>query len=87
MGGNGATAGKAVKVLALDRFASQSPVINTYDVVGEFADPALGAVAISIGGTMTPNIQDVKEVTVYGSRNIALAAGSQGVYFIQRDKF
>jgi len=89
MGGNGTgiNQGKAIKVIALDKFASQSPVINTYDVVGEFADPALGAVAISIGGTMTPNIQDVKEVTVYGSRNIALAAGSQGVYFIQRDKF
>jgi hypothetical protein len=36
---------------------------------------------------MTPNITDVKEVTVFGSRNIALAAGSQGVFFIQRDKY
>lgn len=79
--------GKAVKVIALDRFAGQSPIINTYDVVGEFADPAIGPKVLSNGSTMTPTINDVKEVTIYGSRNIAVAAGSQGVYFIQRDKF
>tara|TARA_R110002050_G_scaffold30928_3_gene79138 strand:- start:1957 stop:3528 length:1572 start_codon:yes stop_codon:yes gene_type:complete len=80
--------GKAVKVIALDRFAGQSPLINDYDVVGEFADPAIGSKLLSDGvTTMTPTINDVKEITIYGSRNIAVAAGSQGVYFIQRDKF
>ena len=79
--------GKAVKVIALDRFAGQSPIINTYDVVGEFADPAIGVKTLSNGSQMTPTINDVKEITIYGSRNIAVAAGSQGVYFIQRDKF
>lgn len=87
MGGDLLNNGKAIKVLALDRFASQSPVINTYDVVGEFTDPAIGAKILTDGRTMSPTITDVKEVTVYGSRNIALAAGSQGVYFIQRDKY
>ncbi len=79
--------GKAVKVIALDRFAGQSPLIDTYDVVGEFADPAIGVKTLSNGSQMTPTINDVKEITIYGSRNIAVAAGSQGVYFIQRDKF
>jgi hypothetical protein len=87
MGGNGAAAGigKAIKVIALSKFADLSPVINEYDVVGEFADPDLGTVTLSGGGTMDPTIGDVKEITIYGSRNITLAAGSQGVYFIQRD--
>jgi hypothetical protein len=88
MGGNGAAAGigKAIKVIALSKFADLSPVINEYDVVGEFADPALTGVVLSDGvTTMSPTIGDVKEITIYGSRNITLAAGSQGVYFIQRD--
>jgi hypothetical protein len=87
MGGDLAGGGKAIKVIALSNFAAYSVVVNEYDVVGEFADPAIGAKLLSNGSTMTPTITDVKEVTVYGSRNIALAAGSQGVYFIQRDKF
>jgi hypothetical protein len=92
MGGDGNFNAKAIKVIALDQFATQSPLVNTYDVVGEFADPAIGTKSVSfwtpgVPQTMTPNITDVKEVTVFGSRNIALAAGSQGVFFIQRDKY
>jgi hypothetical protein len=78
--------GKAIKVIALSKFADLSPVIAEHDVVGEFADPALTGVVLSDGvTTMSPTIGDVKEITIYGSRNITLAAGSQGVYFIQRD--
>jgi hypothetical protein len=92
MGGDANLNAKAIKVIALDQFATQSPLVNTYDVVGEFANPAIGTTTVSFWTpftpqTMTPNITDVKEVTVFGSRNIALAAGSQGVFFIQRDKY
>jgi hypothetical protein len=87
MGGGG----KAVKVIALDNFANQSAIVAEYDVVGEFADPGLGDLDVSFyhNGTnkFTPSITDVKEITVYGSRNISLAAGNQGVFFIQRDKY
>jgi hypothetical protein len=87
MGGGG----KAIKVIALDNFANQSAIVAEYDVVGEFADPGLGNLDVSFyhNGTnkFTPSITDVKEITVYGSRNISLAAGNQGVFFIQRDKY
>jgi hypothetical protein len=84
--------GKAIKVIALDQFATQSAVVDTYDVVGEFADPALPPQTVNFytiapSNSFTPTIQDVKEVTVYGSRNIAIAAGFSGVFFIQRDKY
>jgi hypothetical protein len=88
MGGGG----KAIKVIALDYFAGQSAVVNLHDVVGEFADPLLVNMPVTFytGAApfvFSPTIADVKEITVYGSRNIALAAGSQGVFFIQRDKY
>jgi hypothetical protein len=84
--------GKAIKVIALDQFATQSAVVDMYDVVGEFADPALAAQTVNfytsgLANSFTPTIQDVKEITVYGSRNIAVAAGFSGVFFIQRDKY
>jgi hypothetical protein len=85
MGGDANSMSKAIKVVALDKYATMSPVINEYDLVGEFADPDLSNVLLSSGLFMSPNLGDVKEITIYGSRNIALAAGSQGVYFIQRD--
>lgn len=87
MAGNGATAGKAIKVLAMSAFAAQSVLVDEYDVIGEFVAPSLGSKLTSYGATLTPTIDDVKEITVFGSRNIALAAGDYGVYFIQRDKF
>jgi hypothetical protein len=92
MAGNGGAGEMAIKVIALDNFADQSAVVNLHDLVGEFADPGLQNLPVTYytgnsPATFTPNIQDVKEITVFGSRNIALAAGSQGVFFIQRDKY
>jgi hypothetical protein len=92
MAGNGGPGGMAIKVIALDNFAGQSAVVNLHDLVGEFADPNLPNLPVTyytgnMPAQFKPTIQDVKEITVFGSRNIALAAGSQGVFFIQRDKY
>lgn len=88
MAGNGSapSTGKAIKVLALSEFAKVSPLIDEFDVVGEFVAPALGAKITSWGASWTPDLEDSKELIVFGSRNIAIAGGNEGVFFVQRDK-
>ncbi len=66
-----------VSVLAMDAF-NGGALINTYDVIGQFAPPT---------GGLFPSDFLIKEMTVFQTRNIALAAGEAGVYFMQRDKF
>lgn len=66
-----------VSVLAMDDFEGGA-LINTYDVIGQFAPPT---------GGIFPSDFLVKEMTVYQTRHLALAAGEAGVYFMQRDKF
>jgi len=66
-----------VSVLAMAGF-NGGALINTYDVIGQFVPPTGGAF---------PSTFLVKELTVYQSRNIAMATGDAGVYFMQRNKF
>lgn len=65
-----------VYVLAMDGFEGGA-LINTYDIIGQFAPPT---------GGVFPATFLIKEMTVYQTRNLALAAGEAGVYFLQRDK-
>lgn len=65
-----------VFVLAMDNFEGGA-LINTYDIIGQFTPPT---------GGVFPSDFLVKEMTVYQTRNLALAAGEAGVYFMQRDK-
>jgi len=51
-------------------------LINTFDAVGSFTPPT---------GGVFPSIFDIKDVSVYGSENIALATGLGGMYFIKRN--
>ncbi len=51
-------------------------LINTFDLIGKFTPPTNGSF---------PSDFDIKDVSVYGSRNIALASGLGGMYFIRRD--
>lgn len=62
-------------VLAADGY-NGGALINTFDLVGIFTPPTGGAF---------PSQYDIKNVSVYGSRNIALATGNAGVYFIYRN--
>ena len=66
-----------VSVLAMEDFEGGA-LINTYDVIGQFAPPT---------GGIFPSDFLIKEMTVYQTRHLALAAGEAGVYFMQRDKF
>jgi len=65
-----------VFVLAMDNFEGGA-LISTYDVIGQFTPPT--------GGVFPADFL-IKEMSVYQTRNIALAAGEAGVYFLQRDK-
>lgn len=51
-------------------------LINTFDLIGKFIPPTNGNF---------PSDFDIKDVSVYGSRNIALASGLGGMYFIRRN--
>ena len=51
-------------------------LINTFDLIGSFTPPTGGAF---------PGQYDIKDVSVYGSENIALATGLGGMYFIKRN--
>lgn len=62
-------------VLAADGF-NGGALINTFDLIGKFTPPS---------GGVFPGQFDIKDVSVYGSRNIALATGLGGVFFIQRN--
>lgn len=71
-----------VFVLAMPGFTGGA-LINDYDVIGEFVPPT--------GGVFVGDL-NAREMTVYQTRNIALAVGGDratengGVYFLQRDK-
>jgi len=51
-------------------------LVNTFDAIGSFTPPT---------GGVFPSIYDIKDVSVYGSENIALATGLGGMYFIKRN--
>ncbi|MFT4805864.1 MAG: hypothetical protein ACI9YE_003093 [Psychroserpens sp.] len=71
-----------LRILAGPTFAGfAGPLVNDFDVVGEFDDPK-DAGGVLIG----PGIDEVKEIAIYQSRNIAIVTGNDGVYFIQKDK-
>ncbi|MGB0978404.1 MAG: hypothetical protein ACPGVV_03365 [Croceimicrobium sp.] len=68
-------------VLAMGEYASASgPLVNLYDNVGRFTPPT------SVGGIAGPIPFNIKDVSVYQGRNIALCSGDGGVFFIQKDK-
>ena len=68
-------------VIAMGEYANNAgPLVNLYDIVGRFVPPSTVG---GIGGTIPFNIKDI---TVYHSRNLALASGDGGVFFVQRDK-
>lgn len=68
-------------VLAMGEYADNSgPLVNLYDNVGRFVPPS------SVGGVAGPIPFNVKDISVYHTRHIALASGDGGVYFLQRDK-
>lgn len=71
-----------VYVMAMPGFTGGA-LINDYDIIGEFTPPS--------GGVFVGDL-NAREMTIYQSRNIALAVGGAsttengGVYFMQRDK-
>lgn len=65
-----------VRVLAMGQYANGT-ALNEYDLVGNFVPPT---------GSVFPNTFFIKEISLYRSRNIALATGDAGVYFLQRNK-
>lgn len=65
-----------VSVLAMEDFEGGA-LISTYDIIGQFAPPT---------GGIFPASFLIKEMTIYQTRHMALAAAEAGVYFIQRDK-
>lgn len=68
-------------VLAMGEYADNAgPLVNLYDNVGRFVPPS------SVGGIVGPIPFNIKDITVYHTRHIALASGDGGVYFLQRDK-
>jgi len=62
-------------VLAAEGYAG-GVLVNTFDAIGSFTPPT---------GGVFPSIYDIKDVSVYGSENIALATGLGGMYFIKRN--
>lgn len=67
-------------VLAMGEYAAASgPLVNLYDNVGRFVPPT------SVGGIAGAVPFNIKDLTVYQTRNIALASGDGGVFFIQRN--
>jgi len=68
-------------VLAMGEYATNAgPLVSLYDNIGRFVPPSTVS---GIGGSVPFN---VKDISVYQSRHIALASGDGGVYFLQRDK-
>lgn len=68
-------------VLAMGEYANNAgPLVNLYDNIGRFVPPS------SVSGVGGPIPFNVKDISVYQSRHIALASGDGGVYFLQRDK-
>jgi hypothetical protein len=68
-------------VLAMGEYAGNAgPLVSLYDNIGRFVPPS------SVGGVAGPIPFNVKDISVYQTRHIALASGDGGVYFLQRDK-
>jgi len=72
-----ADANDGVKVVAMGAYASNN-ALNEYDLIGNFVPPTDTNVA-----TVLPSTFYIKEISLYRSRNIALATGDAGVYFLQ----
>jgi hypothetical protein len=75
-----ADANDGVKVVALGAY-TQGNTLNVYDLIGNFVPPT-----DNNAGTVLPSTFYIKEISLYRSRNIALATGDAGVYFLQRNK-
>lgn len=75
-----ADANDGVKVVALGAYI-QGSTLNVYDLIGNFVPPT-----DNNAGTVLPSTFYIKEISLYRSRNIALATGDAGVYFLQRNK-
>jgi len=68
-------------VLAMGEYADNAgPLVSLYDNIGRFVPPSTVS---GVGGSIPFN---VKDISVYQTRHIALASGDGGVYFLQRDK-
>lgn len=70
-----------VKVLAMGQYVVNNPTTNLYDVIGNFVPPTSAS-----GNPNLPNTFYIKEISLYRSRNIALATGDAGVYFLQKNR-
>jgi len=70
-----------VKVLAMGEYVVNSPTTSLYDVIGNFVPPTAAN-----GNLNLPNTFYIKEIALYRSRNIALATGDAGVYFLQKNR-
>jgi len=75
-----ADANDGVKVLALGSYIAGGTQ-SVYDLIGNFVPPT-----DTNAGTALPSTFYIKEISLYRSRNIALATGDAGVYFLQRNK-
>jgi hypothetical protein len=68
-------------VAAMGEYANNAgPLVSLYDNIGRFVPPS------SVGGVAGPIPFNVKDISVFQTRHIALASGDGGVYFLQRDK-
>jgi hypothetical protein len=77
-----ADASDGVKVLAMGGYVANAGAgVNLYDVIGNFVPPTSAS-----GNTNLPTSFYIKEIALYRSRNIALATGDAGVYFLQKNK-
>jgi hypothetical protein len=77
-----ADASDGVKVLAMGGYVANAGAgVNLYDVIGNFVPPTSAS-----GNTNLPSGFYIKEIALYRSRNIALATGDAGVYFLQKNK-
>ena len=77
-----ADASDGVKVLAMGGYvANAGGAVNLYDVIGNFVPPTSAS-----GNPNLPTGFYIKEIALYRSRNIALATGDAGVYFLQKNK-
>lgn len=76
-----ADANDGVRVVAMGRYATNDGNLSVYDLIGNFVPPT-----DTLSGTVLPSTFYIKEISLYRSRNIALATGDAGVYFLQRNK-
>ncbi|MFT4805865.1 MAG: hypothetical protein ACI9YE_003094 [Psychroserpens sp.] len=80
--GNAGNTDGGVEVYAMGEYeANAGPVLNQFDLIGKFVPPT----TINTSPPITVKGFQIKEISIFNSRNIALAAGDGGVYFIQKD--